>query len=354
MKTEQYKDHVYVSNYLATDYPDIYEALSNILSKHNIPFNYIEYTKDYWCRDFMPIQLGYQTYCQFVYNPDYLKKKQQYRTDTDFVIEKMDIFQANIEKCPLIIDGGNIVVCEEDSTNWNCKNHTIIMTDKVMLENPKYTQEQIEEIIKEALHDKDLEIVWLPWEQKEKDPCGHTDGIVKFVGRNKEGKPIILTNLTIYGDDLASRMRNILEKKFEVKEIQLSEYHEHSWAYINMLQTRDVIIIPGVGNGKTDEEAFEQIKAIFPEYGNNIYQVQMREFIAKGGGALNCCTWTVSKKMSAIPHNKENDQKYNALVKKAKANEDRISREEMFFMGDYYPLKLESISVRLDKWYWGW
>jgi hypothetical protein len=66
-----------------------------------------------------------------------------------------------------------------------------------------------------------------------------------------------------------------------------------SWAYINSLQTCDFIIIPGLGDDITDAEALSQYKQLFPQYRDNIYQVQMRDFISENGGALNCLTWTI-------------------------------------------------------------
>ena len=68
-----------------------------------------------------------------------------------------------------------------------------------------------------------------------------------------------------------------------------------NWAYINFLQTRDLIIVPKFGI-KEDQQAFEQIKNFFPEYSNQnrICQVDMNE-TAKYDGALNCITWTVKE-----------------------------------------------------------
>lgn len=50
-----------------------------------------------------------------------------------------------------------------------------------------------------------------------------------------------------------------------------------------------------IGNPITDAEALEQYKQLFPRYEGKIYLVQMREFIAEQGGALNCLTWTIKK-----------------------------------------------------------
>ena len=94
---------------------------------------------------------------------------------------------------------------------------------------------------------------------------------------------------------LLLKMRNILMEHFYVIELNLSEYNELSWAYINALQTRDVIIVPGIGNTKLDNEAMSQFIALYPDYRGRIYQVQMKEIIEKWGGALNCSTWTISE-----------------------------------------------------------
>lgn len=144
----------------------------------------------------------------------------------------------------------------------------------------------------------DLTIVWLPWDKE--DTFGHTDGIVRYVGINKSGKPKVLVNLELYDDVIATKMYTALTKHFEVIELKLSKYDDLSWAYINSLQTCDFIIIPGLGDDITDTEALAQYKLLYPQYGENIYQVQMREFIAENGGALNCLTWTISESFLKI------------------------------------------------------
>lgn len=94
-------------------------------------------------------------------------------------------------------------------------------------------------------------------------------------------------------------MRRRLSKFFVVVDLKLSEYHHNSWAYINMLQTRDVIIVPGLGL-PTDREALEQIKELHPSYEGQIYQVNIASIVEKWGGALNCLSWTMSKYISGL------------------------------------------------------
>ena len=165
------------------------------------------------------------------------------------------------------------------------------MTEKVFSENSTFSKEQIECLLKCAFMSPDLTIVWLPWDKG--DTFGHTDGILKYVGINKSGKPQVLVNLELYDDNIAQKMYSSLEQYFEVIELKLSKYDDLSWAYINSLQTCDFIIIPGLNDDITDAEALAQYKQLFPQYEDNIYQVQMGDFIAEHGGALNCLTWTI-------------------------------------------------------------
>jgi agmatine/peptidylarginine deiminase len=91
-------------------------------------------------------------------------------------------------------------------------------------------------------------------------------------------------------------MYDILSDKMEVVEIQLPEYDELSWAYINSVQTDDIIIVPGLGNQKNDATVMEQYETLFPYYKGKIYLVQMREYVKEWGAALNCSTWTIKQK----------------------------------------------------------
>lgn len=298
MITEQCKNKVYFSNLLHFDYPRLYKDICDILDANNVVHSTLPLTKDYWCRDYMPVQCARNRFVQFIYNPDYLIGSDEYITDADKVFERIKNEDDVIRHSLLKIDGGNVVVCEIDN-----ERSMVVLTDKVMMENPRLSKSEIETQIKKIFDfgeytsmNKSLIILWLPWDTK--DVCGHTDGILRFVGINDQGKPVVLTNLSVYDKDIANGMRSVLKEYFEVKELELSEYNDLSWAYINSLQTRDIIIVPGIGNYKLDNEAMSQIKSLYPQYENRIYQVQMKRFIRKWGGALNCCTWTVNDEIS--------------------------------------------------------
>ncbi len=66
-----------------------------------------------------------------------------------------------------------------------------------------------------------------------------------------------------------------------------------NWAYLNFLQTKDLILLPKFGIDE-DNQAFEQIENFYPDYRGKIAQVDMTG-IVRYGGALNCITWTIKK-----------------------------------------------------------
>ena len=288
MVTEQYKDAIYFSSLFAWHYPNVYKEISDILVYHHIEHGTLLHTKDYWCRDYMPIQWGFKSYIQFRYEPDYLKDKPQYKTNIIPVLKAMSR-DMDITQSPLIVDGGNVVVCEANS-KWigSCmrgRKPIVIMTEKVFQENSQIDQSEVLAILKENFYGAD--IIFLPWDRY--DICGHTDGIVHNIGDGK-----ILVNLKVYPQKIEREMRRRLNDVFVVVDLKLSKHYENSWAYINMLQTRDVIIIPGLGL-PTDGEALSQIKELHPSYDGRIYQINIAPIIKKWGGALNCLSWTVSK-----------------------------------------------------------
>lgn len=286
--TETDKNKVIFSNLFIRHYPGLFEQLGNIL----LSCGAITHTKDYWVRDFMPVQMNGNMFAKFIYNPDYLQGQRQYIPDVDKVLERSPVMQGcTVVNVPLVADGGNMVFCK--GREHMVDTFYLVMTEKVIVENPQYGKEQVESILKRAFQEPRLTIVWMPWDKE--DTFGHTDGIVRYIGINEDGKPRVLVNLELYEEAIATKMYSSLTEHFEVIDLQLSQYDDMSWTYINCLQTERVTIIPGIGNPTTDAEALAQYKQLLPQYEGNVYQVQMRDFIAENGGALNCCTWTIKK-----------------------------------------------------------
>lgn len=342
MITEQYKDTVYFSSLFARHYPEEYKQLKQILQQNRVRSGLLYYTADYWCRDYMPIQRHCNDFVQFKYFPDYLQGKDSFRTDITPVIQSLK-FNFHYQQSLLNIDGGNIVACEQkrqeasESDSQKFKSN-IIMTEKIFKENPYLTSHQIMEELYKTFPDDN--IILLPWDQE--DVCGHTDGIVHNIGNGK-----ILVNLNLYPQSIAKEMRKRLEESFDVIDLKISKYHENSWAYINMLQTRDIIIVPGLGVSQ-DKEALAQIKELHPSYEDRIYQVNIAPIVKQWGGGINCLTWTISKEMSKLHHTKELDEKFKSIVNHPDIHS--LPWEDITFAGNYQPTLLP---YNIDKLYFG-
>ena len=293
--TEKEKCLAVFSSLFFKHYPEFEEQLHGVMRPYHKGVGMVCHTKDYWARDFMPVQVDKDVLVKFIFNPDYLQDKKKYITDVDKVIKNCPFAQEyKILNIPIILDGGNLVFCK--GYEGHEETAFVVMTEKVLAENPQLCKEQIETLLKDAFQEPNLIIVWLPWDKE--DTFGHTDGIVRYVGYNRLGRSKVLVNLELYDEEIAEQMYDALSEHFDVIELKLSEFGDLSWAYINCLQTQDFIIIPGIGNTITDAEALKQYKELFPEYKDNIYQVQMRAFIEEHGGALNCLTWTIKEYLS--------------------------------------------------------
>ena len=290
--TEKEKCLAVFSSLFFKHYPEFEEQLHGVMRPYHKGVRMVCHTKDYWARDFMPVQVDKDVLVKFIFNPDYLQDKKKYITDVDKVIKNCPFAQEyKILNIPIILDGGNLVFCK--GYEGHEETAFVVMTEKVLAENPRLCKEQIEMLFKDVFQEPNLVIVWLPWDKE--DTFGHTDGIVRYVGYNRLGRSKVLVNLELYDEEIAEQMYDALSEHFDVIELKLSEFGDLSWAYINCLQTQDFIIIPGIGNIITDAEALKQYKELFPEYKDNIYQVQMRAFIEEHGGALNCLTWTIKE-----------------------------------------------------------
>ena len=70
MIAEWETNHLFLSDRLEMKEPALFASLCSIFNGVTI----IPGTADIWCRDFMPIQIEENKYCQFVYDPDYFEE----------------------------------------------------------------------------------------------------------------------------------------------------------------------------------------------------------------------------------------------------------------------------------------
>lgn len=297
-------------------------AIKKALGEYKIPFETICGTADIWARDYMPIQIGPNTFVAYIYKPDYLCNK----TDEKFITKQFyteksinkipkdkrcDVLYQNcieIVNCDLILDGRNIVVCGD----------RIILTDKVFIENRPKSKNFVIGELKRAFGKEVVIIPSDPYEiekarKRYELPLCHADGVLAPI----DSDSILIAD---YGEDplgYVPQLMNALSPYFKPKNIKHFDFSriafegkvpEEVWVYINFLRIGDLILVPQLGGRfeKYDKEAIEQLKKIFIT--DNVHGINTR-ILSLGedengekvnhdncGGALHCITWEVISK----------------------------------------------------------
>ena len=278
MITDGQTNTVYFSSLLPEKCPVLNRYIADILEENRIHYAYLSETKDIWCCDFMPIQIEADRFVFYKYTPNYLQDPKYIRlqTNTEEVFRaganRLGHLLQNAITIDLIIDGGNVVKCGD----------TIVMTEKVFVENKDKTRAEVEKILKDAFL---FDILFLPWDREE--TFGHSDGIVHYAGDSK----VLLTNYDDSSLYYYRRFRKALEKHFEVIPLKYKTKRPHarSWAYINFLQVGKLVLVPQLSL-EEDKLALEQIADALPDC--KVVGIPALEAVRRGGG-LNCISWNV-------------------------------------------------------------
>lgn len=281
MITDWQTNKVYLSGKLEEKFPKTFERIVEKLKNFSYMPEILPNTFDIWARDYMPIQITENKFIEYRYDPDYLQgnsgdiETREIKTYPDIVC---NLIGLQTVKIGIIIDGGNVVK----------SNNSIILTDKVVWENKRHYSEK--QLIKK-LHDlfEVDKVVLIPWDNE----CdyGHADGMLRFINEDK----VLISGFYEKADNSFKKwiLKSLEKAKLDWDWLRVSENEvEDNIAYINFLQTKDLIIIPSL-NRPEDDVAGEEISKYFPVYSskNRIDKVDMRD-IVKFDGALNCITWT--------------------------------------------------------------
>ena len=272
---------IYFSELLKTEerLTGLFNELSGVLKSQGINPKFLPKTKDIWARDYMPIQLTNEKFVEYRYDPDYLQGIQyrHLKTSPDIVCDAIGL---KTNKTDIILDGGNVVK----------SNNTVILTDKVIEENKKiYSRSRLTNIIKELFEVQ--KVVFIPRDKK--CPFGHADGMLRFIN---EDRVLISGFYETVGNSFTTKLLAALKSakiKWEWLRCAKKEKEENI-AYINFLQTRDLILLPKLNRRNEDKAALNAIKTFFPDYDkrNRIFQIDTSALF-KLGGALNCISWTI-------------------------------------------------------------
>jgi len=274
---------IYFSELLKTDsrFSAIYNNIKSILDSFGLNCALLPDTRDIWARDYMPIQVSDKRYIEYRYDPDYLQgKKYRYLKSYPDII--CDSLGKKTKKTDLVIDGGNVVKSSK----------CVILTDKVVEENkPFYNREKILGKLRDLFElDK---VVIIPWD-KDAEIYGHADGMLRFID---DDKVLIQGYYDQYDADFQRKLFGELDRKgiepvpliFNVKKA-----NKNNWAYLNFLQTKDLILLPALKGASENEQALNQMEKHYPRYIGRIIPIEMDAIIAEGG-ALNCISWTTKE-----------------------------------------------------------
>lgn len=276
-------NRVFFSGVLPYEAKATWENIRQLLADRNIYAEHIIGTKDIWARDYMPVQVGENSFVKFKYRPDYLVKtdNKQYITTypkCSFLDDK------EIVCCDVVLDGGNIVVC----------GNKVILTEKVFREN-NLPPHEITKRIEEAFG---KQVIYIPCDPHEIAECEaldelplcHADGMVHTI----DNETILLANYVDYDLSFRKQLLARLKPYFKIKEFQFGEARtENSWIYINYLQIGQVVLMPCVGE-PADDIAAEQLKKILNV--SEVVKVDSKELTFNkdnGGGSLHCISWNV-------------------------------------------------------------
>jgi agmatine deiminase len=273
---------VYFSNHLLADYPRQFQKLSDIITSSGYKVKFLEGTEDYYCRDYMPVQVSETDFVQFVFRPEaYLKDEELNFISNPVYVGLMTPGLIRPRYSPLILDGGNII-------KWENK---VIITDRVLKDN-RYQFPSFEAIIERLKFDLKCEIIIIPGYPEE--DTGHADGMIRFIDTNT----VFINEASPNYPDWESDFRKILTDKYKLKIVELicdiEEYDNTAEGlYLNYLHVGQLIIVPQFGYKPSDNKALATINEHF---GKTHQVVPLKaNWLAKNAGVFNCASWTVKE-----------------------------------------------------------
>lgn len=279
MIADHHTNTVCLSNVTKEDFPEQSDAFLKILNEHGINTAILNNTEDYFCRDFMPIQVSENDFVQFVFRPQRHFKKHEYDCISNPVLIELtnnNLIQSRYSA--LILDGGNVV-------KWENK---AIITDRVYSDN--LYQFGSEEAIKKQL-EKDLqcEIIIIP--EYPGEPTGHADGLIRFIN----GNTVFINDIQNEPEkqwlhDFSLSLENNGLSHIELPCPMKDGQESAMGLYINYLHVGKIVIVPQFGLKKDDNA----INTIQKAYGNSYTIIPFEAtWIGQKGGVFNCCTWSI-------------------------------------------------------------
>ena len=277
MVNESDSNKLFITDLLLIHHPTIAKTIIETCCLHDIDVSIINHANDYWCRDFMPLQINKNKFVQFVYDPSYYKYKNYRHLKTD-VEELNNSLAGEIIFSDIVLDGGNI----------RSYNNTAIISEKVFRDNPVYPKQTlINELINLLKLDKIVFVPTVPY-----DITGHSDGMVKFINEDS----IFLNDFSKTCSYTYLKKLHKALKGFNIVRMT-NEFHRNKLKddatgdYINMIVVKELVFLSCYGY-PSDELALRNVQAAFPNHA--IVQVVTNDLATKGG-ILHCATWNLNE-----------------------------------------------------------
>ncbi len=261
----------YFASLLQTNpiYQPAADRLLAALYSAGVEYRLLDGTHDIWLRDFMPVQIRDGSFVSFRYEPSYLENEPELRSNfkNDLSLQ----FPFSVVYSDINLDGGNVV--------FSPSKEKAVISDRILKENPNYTQAQLIKTLKRQLK---AQIILIP--SLKNDMTGHADGMIRFVDENT-----VIGNCVPSKNGLERRIKAVLyDYKIDVIDFPYYSSSNNSaiGCYLNFLETERYIFMPVFGN-ELDGKAIASAKGIFTKM---IVPININE-IAKEGGVLNCISW---------------------------------------------------------------
>ena len=238
--------------------------------ERNVPCALLPGTSDIWLRDFMPVRTKSGKWISFRYEPSYLDKTPELRTD--FKKQVAPQLNLDVTYSDINLDGGNIV--------FSPSRQRVLISDRIFGENqdrePTVLIRELEKLL-------EAQVIIIP--SLKTDFTGHADGMVRFVDEYSA-----IGNHTGTKNGLEQRIKKVL-KCHGINVIDFPYYASKSISaegcYLNFLETENCIFLPVFGRKDEDVKAIAAARQIFTK---EIIPVEISA-IAREGGGLNCISW---------------------------------------------------------------
>ena len=266
---------IYAADTLALRFPLVAAALTAALRHAGAEVVTLPGTRDVWARDYMPVPTTSGGLVQFQYTPDYLRPKRWHHTITDGAKITQQL-KLPFQESSLVVDGGNIV----------SRFGRVIMTDKVLRENPHIPRSQLLTLLAEALEVGRIDLV----PEHPNDFTGHADGMVQLL----DERTALINDCRRQEPALWSRLQAALRGAgFDCIPLPYNPYQNpsYTWAvgeYMNFVRVGETLIVPAYQQVE-DDAVIRCLQSLFPSH--VIIPIDGRA-IAKEGGVFHCVTWS--------------------------------------------------------------